>query len=34
MLPRPKYFERLPGSTYLTQRAEVIAARMGAARLP
>jgi monofunctional biosynthetic peptidoglycan transglycosylase len=34
MLPRPKYFERLPGSTYLAQRAEVIAARLGAARLP
>ena len=34
MLPRPKYFERLPSSAYLAQRAEVIAARLGAARLP
>ena len=34
MLPRPKYFERLPGSTYLAQRADVIAARLGTARLP
>ena len=34
MLPRPKYFERLPNSAYLAQRAEVIVARLGAARLP
>jgi monofunctional biosynthetic peptidoglycan transglycosylase len=34
MLPRPKYFERLPSSAYLAQRAEVIVARLGAARLP
>ena len=34
MLPRPKYFERLPSSAYLARRAEVIAARLGAARLP
>ena len=34
MLPRPKYFERLPTSAYLAQRTEVIAARLGAARLP
>ena len=34
MLPRPKYFERLPRSAYLTQRTEVIVARLGAARLP
>ena len=34
MLPRPKYFERLPGSGYLAQRTEVIVARMGTARLP
>ena len=34
MLPRPKYFERLPSSAYLAQRAEVIVARLVAARLP
>jgi monofunctional biosynthetic peptidoglycan transglycosylase len=34
MLPRPKYFEKLPNSAYLTARAGVIAARMGDAQLP
>jgi monofunctional biosynthetic peptidoglycan transglycosylase len=34
MLPRPKYFEKTPNSTYLSGRAGVIAARMGEARLP
>jgi len=34
MLPRPKYFEKTPGSAYLSGRASVIAARMGDARLP
>ena len=34
MLPRPKYFEKLPNSTYLTQRAQVIAGRLGRAKLP
>ncbi len=34
MLPRPKYFERLPASSYLSERAGVIAARMGGAALP
>ena len=34
MLPRPRYFERLPQSPYLSQRAGVIAARMGAVALP
>jgi monofunctional biosynthetic peptidoglycan transglycosylase len=34
MLPRPRYFEKLPNSPYLTERAAVIAARMGDARLP
>jgi len=34
MLPRPKYFERLPHSAYLSGRAEVILARMGDAELP
>jgi monofunctional biosynthetic peptidoglycan transglycosylase len=34
MLPRPKYFEKLPHSAYLSGRAEVIAARMPGAQLP
>ncbi len=34
MLPRPKYFEKLPNSDYLASRAGVIAARMGSAELP
>jgi monofunctional glycosyltransferase len=34
MLPRPKYFEKLPGSGYLASRASVIAGRMGGAELP
>ncbi|MGH8782813.1 monofunctional biosynthetic peptidoglycan transglycosylase [Paraburkholderia sp.] len=34
MLPRPKYFDEHRGSAYLTQRAGVIARRMGAAELP
>jgi monofunctional biosynthetic peptidoglycan transglycosylase len=34
MLPRPKYFERLPHSSYLQDRTEVILSRMADARLP
>ena len=34
MLPRPKFFEKTPGSGYLGARASVIAARMGDASLP
>ena len=34
MLPRPKYFEKLPGSPYLADRSQVILGRMGAAVLP
>ena len=34
MLPRPKYFEKLPNSGYLSSRAAVIVARMPDARLP
>jgi monofunctional biosynthetic peptidoglycan transglycosylase len=34
MLPRPKYFEKLPNSAYLSARASVIVARMGDAQLP
>ncbi len=34
MLPRPKYFEKLPGSAYLAGRASTITARMQHARLP
>jgi monofunctional biosynthetic peptidoglycan transglycosylase len=34
MLPRPKYFEKLPNSAYLTGRAGVIVARMGDAQVP
>ena len=34
MLPRPKYFERLPNSEYLTNRAGVIVGRLPNAELP
>ena len=34
MLPRPRYFEKLPNSPYLSGRAEVIVGRMGGAELP
>ena len=34
MLPRPKYFEKLPNSGYLAARASTIAARMRGAELP
>ncbi len=34
MLPRPKYFEKLPGSAYLSNRALTIQERMVGARLP
>ena len=34
MLPRPRYFEKLPASEYLSARAQVIVGRMGDARLP
>jgi monofunctional biosynthetic peptidoglycan transglycosylase len=34
MLPRPKYFEKVPNSGYLASRAHTIAARMRFAELP
>ena len=34
MLPRPKYFEKLPNSPYLQSRAAAIAARMSGVELP
>jgi monofunctional biosynthetic peptidoglycan transglycosylase len=34
MLPRPKYFEKVPNSSYLANRASTIAARMRDAELP
>ncbi|HXE21281.1 MAG TPA: monofunctional biosynthetic peptidoglycan transglycosylase [Rhodoferax sp.] len=34
MLPRPKYFERVPNSGYLASRASTIVARMRDAELP
>lgn len=34
MLPRPRYFEKLPNSEYLSARANVIVGRMPDARLP
>jgi monofunctional biosynthetic peptidoglycan transglycosylase len=34
MLPRPKYFERLPNSSYVAGRAGVIAHRLESAELP
>ena len=34
MLPRPKYFEKLPNSAYLASRSQTIVARMRGAELP
>lgn len=34
MLPRPKYFEKLPNSAYLAGRASVITGRMADAQVP
>ena len=34
MLPRPKYFEKLPNSAYLAERSNVIARRLSDAELP
>ncbi|MCX7277442.1 MAG: monofunctional biosynthetic peptidoglycan transglycosylase [Burkholderiales bacterium] len=34
MLPRPKYFEKLPNSGYLSSRAGTIVARMSSVELP
>ena len=34
MLPRPRYFEKLPDSGYLAERAGVIVGRMAGAELP
>jgi monofunctional glycosyltransferase len=34
MLPRPKFFERVPNSGYLSARAQTIVARMNDAELP
>lgn len=34
MLPRPKYFEKVPQSSYLGNRAGIITGRMADARLP
>ena len=34
MLPRPRYFEKLPNSEYLSSRAQVIVGRMPDARVP
>ncbi|PKO62500.1 MAG: monofunctional biosynthetic peptidoglycan transglycosylase [Betaproteobacteria bacterium HGW-Betaproteobacteria-18] len=34
MLPRPKYFEKLPNSSYVAGRAEIIARRLESAELP
>jgi len=34
MLPRPKYFEKLPNSAYLAERSAVIAGRLWNAELP
>jgi len=34
MLPRPKFFEKLPNSAYLSGRTQTILARMGDAQLP
>lgn len=34
MLPRPKYFEKLPNSAYLAERSAVIAQRLMRAELP
>lgn len=34
MLPRPKYFEKLPNSSYIAARANLIAGRLADAELP
>jgi monofunctional biosynthetic peptidoglycan transglycosylase len=34
MLPRPRYFEKLPQSVYLSERSETIMARMNDVALP
>ena len=34
MLPRPKYFEKLPNSSYVAGRASVITRRLQSADLP
>ncbi len=34
MLPRPKFFEKIPNSAYIQSRAQTIVARMGDAELP
>lgn len=34
MLPRPRYFEKVPNSAYVAGRSSVIVARMGDAQLP
>jgi monofunctional biosynthetic peptidoglycan transglycosylase len=34
MLPRPKYFEKLPNSSYVAGRAMTIVGRMQSAELP
>jgi monofunctional biosynthetic peptidoglycan transglycosylase len=34
MLPRPRYFEKRPDSSYLSARAQTITARMGGVELP
>lgn len=34
MLPRPKFFEKIPNSAYIAGRANVILGRMGDAQLP
>jgi monofunctional biosynthetic peptidoglycan transglycosylase len=34
MLPRPRYYEKMPNSTYLADRASVIAGRLWRAELP
>ena len=34
MLPRPRFFEKMPNSAYLSGRASVIVGRMGGAELP
>ncbi|WP_114970093.1 transglycosylase domain-containing protein [Rhodoferax ferrireducens] len=34
MLPRPKYFEKIPNSSYIAGRASVIASRLSNAELP
>ena len=34
MLPRPKYFEKLPNSSYVAGRASIIVNRLESAELP